>query len=103
MSNRTLYVVEDIPLDKARSKGVDSELGPKEIRCEFTYICVLTLTGEAQLSFSITGRSAYFGLVQGMRVYMPEGTKSIFVTNEAQEGKKLTLYLGYKDKSEVIR
>ncbi len=103
MNQRTLYVVEEIPLNKERVKGADSRQAPVEIRADFTFFSILYLDGQASLSFSLTGREDYFDLRAGMYGYVSKGTKSFFVTNPAQEGKKLVLFLGHKNKSEVIR
>jgi len=103
MNSQTWYKVEEIGLDQQRLENADSKLAPYEIRGNFTYICVLTLTGAASLSYSISEREDYFELRQGMRITMPKGTKSIFVINDGQVDKKLILFLGYKDKSYLIR
>lgn len=102
--NRTLYHVEEIPLDDERLQDANGDLGPREILSNFDCLTVLYLDGTAQISFSLEGREDFFDLVQGMRLYMPkEGRKRILIINSAQAGKTLTLFLGYDDKAEVIR
>lgn len=95
-----LYDLIEINLSQERIAGQDSKTGPRVLQTRRDCLVVLSLDGEANISI---GHEDYFALTEKLKMYLPQAkTKTILITNIAQAGKELVLFLSNRKNLELI-